>query len=169
MNDTAQIMPKTLRKILNTDNEGIINLCKKASVPLRRNSKGLTFFTGHDVEVLKNIAALKEETEKKVVPATKDQNFESAIVEMSDAVKNLSSVIKEDFVTILDEKLEEKLGGIDDVIIDLVHAKTENDKLRAQLNAKNSEIFALKNELASFSKIAGKFYVKNPVEESLLR
>ena len=53
--DNIEIMPKTVRAILNIDNEEIINLCKTGDIPLKRNKKGLTYFTGEDVKTLQKL------------------------------------------------------------------------------------------------------------------
>lgn len=54
-----EIMPKTVRAILNLKNDDIINLCKIGDIPLKRNKKGLTYFTADDVQVLKRLNAIQ--------------------------------------------------------------------------------------------------------------
>lgn len=176
MNPCEEIMPKTLRQILQTDNEGIINLCKKASLPLRKNAKGLTFFTGDDVRILQNLAAASIKKVEKpvcekpvptmpVLPVNTDEAV-NALKEIAGSVKNLETSFCDKFAEVLDSKLEEKLGGLDEVIIDLVRSKTENDKLRSALNSKESEIYALKNQLSSYKKVWGNFCIKTDEKKS---
>ena len=65
----------------------------------------------------------------------------------------------------MEEKLEEKLGGIDEVIMDLVRSKAEAEQMRKDMAEKDKEIYALKNELSSFRQIIGSIYIKQELED----
>ena len=54
------LSPQEVRAILNTDNKEIVELCKKASIMPRKNSKGMTYFSYEEVKNLRKVQAMKE-------------------------------------------------------------------------------------------------------------
>ena len=56
--------------------------------------------------------------------------------------------------------LDDKLDGMDEIVVELIRCKTENENLRFKINELNKENFALKNRLNSFKPIAFNLYVK---------
>ena len=52
------------------------------------------------------------------------------------------------------------MDGFDEIIVELIRSKTENENLRQQVNTLNKQVFILKGELASFKPVALGFYVK---------
>lgn len=58
--ESLEIMPKTVRAILNINNSEIINLCKIGDIPLKRNKKGLTYFTNEDVQTLQRLNSVQK-------------------------------------------------------------------------------------------------------------
>lgn len=187
MSGSLEILPKTVRELLKIDNDGILNLCKAANIPLRQNDKGLTYFTTEDVKTLKKLQEIHNKTKlqeekflqvknklkKLPVAKIKNQNAPteetlSLLKQITGAVKNIENGIYDKFSNLLDTKLEtkleEKLGGIDEVIMDLVRSKVEADELRKKIAENDKEIFALKNELASYKKFAGNLYIKKSPE-----
>ena len=178
--ENIEIMPKTVREILNIDNEEIISLCKVGDIPLKRNKKGLTYFTRDDVRTLQRLNSIQNRTKsieekpiklrnnfRKIISLNSEnktaapavRNTETApqqsygdtvklLKQITGTVKSIEKGIYSKFSDILEvkleEKLEEKLGGLDEVIIDLVRAKTENETLRKQLAEKEKDIYTLK-------------------------
>lgn len=71
------------------------------------------------------------------------ENFEKSIIEKMSAI------------------LSEKMDGFDEIIVELIRSKTENENLRQQVNTLNKQVFILKGELASFKPVAFGFYSKN--------
>ena len=69
---------------------------------------------------------------------------------------------------LIDKKLEEKLDGMDEVVVELVRCKTENETLRYKMNELNKELYNLKNELSRYKSIGLGFYVKKNGDSSLL-
>lgn len=61
--------------------------------------------------------------------------------------------------------LSEKLDGLDEVIVELIKAKTENETLRQKVNELNKENFALKSENASYKPVGLGFYVKKSTDD----
>ena len=69
---------------------------------------------------------------------------------------------------LIDKKLEEKLDGMDEVVVELVRCKTENETLRYKMNELNKELYNLRNELSRYKSIGLGFYVKKNGDSSLL-
>ena len=69
---------------------------------------------------------------------------------------------------IIQKKLDEKLDGMDEVVVELVRCKTENETLRYKMNELNKEVYNLKNELSRFKALGLGFYVKKTGDSSLL-
>lgn len=187
MADSLEILPKTVRALLNINNDEILHLCKEGDVPLRQNAKGLTYFTTEDVKTLKKLQEIQAKTKSepviqlknslKKLPAKRHdaksqlpENFSNAetvalLKQISAAVTSIESGVYNKFSVLLEEKLEEKLGGIDEVIMDLVRSKAEAEQMRKDMAEKDKEIYALKNELSSFRQIIGSIYIKQELED----
>lgn len=61
--------------------------------------------------------------------------------------------------------LSEKLDGLDEVIVELIKAKTENETLRQKVNELNKENFALKSENSSYKPVGLGLYVKKSTDD----
>ena len=57
---------------------------------------------------------------------------------------------------------------MDEVVVELVRCKTENETLRYKINELNKEVYNIKNELSLYKPIGLGFYVKKSVDSSLL-
>jgi len=68
--------------------------------------------------------------------------------------------LEENILARMNELLSEKMDGLDEVILELIRSKTENETLRARLNDLNRENFNLKSEVANYKPVALGFYVK---------
>ena len=73
--------------------------------------------------------------------------------------------LENNLVAKMAEILSEKMDGFDEIIVELVRAKTENENLRAQVNSLNKQVYILKNELASFNPVAFGIYTKKETKE----
>ena len=63
--------------------------------------------------------------------------------------------------------LDEKLDGMDDVVMELIRVKSENETMRFKINELNKENYKLKKEINSFKKVPFGFYTKTTPEVSL--
>ena len=61
-----------------------------------------------------------------------------------------------------------KAFGMDEVVVELVRCKTENETLRYKMNELNKELYYLKNELNSYKNLGFGLYVKKNKNSSLL-
>ncbi|MBQ2645096.1 hypothetical protein IJG14_05960 [bacterium] len=145
---------KTLKRLQDVQNQTKYN--EEKSIQLKNGLKKLP--------VNKNETTAKQK-ENNII---KNDETIALLKQITGAVKNIEDGFYSKFSTILEEKLEnkleskleEKLGGIDTVIMDLVRSKSEADDMRKQIADNKKEIYALKNELSRFKKIAGNFYIK---------
>ena len=85
-------------------------------------------------------------------------------LDMSSKLENLENSI----VSKISNVLSEKLDGLDEVIVELIRSKTENETLRQRLNELNKENFSLKNENASYKPIGLGLYVKKSTDDFVL-
>ena len=71
------LSPQEVRSILKTDNKEIVELCKRASILPRKNSKGQTYFSYEEVKNLRKVQAMKGAS---LPPAKTDAKQPSAIL-----------------------------------------------------------------------------------------
>ena len=56
--------------------------------------------------------------------------------------------------------IDEKLDGMDEVVVELIRCKTENESLRQKINDLNKELYDVKNEANSFKALGFNLFVK---------
>ena len=161
------LLPNDVRKLLNIDNKEIVELCKKTSVNPRKDSKGQIYFSVDEVRKLKNakssVVADMNERKSALSLVTKPSS-QMVVNNLLDTLNQMESNITESMTKIIDEKLE----GMDDVVLELVRCKTENENLKNKVNELNKENFKLKNILNSFKPLVCGFYVKKEEENNIL-
>lgn len=189
-----------LLRILDSDAKEISTLCQKACLKPKKDGFGNIYFSKSDVDVLKKVKELYEQTknmhiDKSKASATTNSKKEKGEgrkpnmkVEMKDFTQakalpqkgelfTLDSTasrgnylskldsIENNVVQRLTDVLSEKLDGLDEVIVELIKAKTENETLRQKVNELNKENFSLKNENASFKAVGLGLYVKKSTDD----
>ena len=85
-------------------------------------------------------------------------------LDVSAKLENLENNIVEKISNVLSEKMD----GLDEVIVELIRSKTENETLRQRLNELNKENFSLKNENASYKPVGFGLYVKKSTDDFVL-
>ena len=166
--DERTLTPQEVRSILKTDNKEIVELCKKASIRPRKNEKGHTYFSYEEVKDLRKIQAqINGEDEENIeikLPAVvsstsvADSNH-AAVKTILSSLENLESRLSNKISKVLDEKLE----GMDDVVVELIRCKTDNETLKQKIVDLNKEVYQLKNELNSYKSVGFGFYKKKEV------
>lgn len=170
--------PKMVRDLLNVDNERIINLCKKISLVPKKNSKGQTYFSRDDVKILKRVQdlqtqALKAQAEKqkaamllakKEPQVVVDAKLTKAAIDTIERLNNTLNILEENLSNKIVSVLDEKLDGMDEVVVELIRSKTENENLRHKLNELNKENFYLKNNLNSYKPLGFGIYIKKEID-----
>lgn len=76
--------------------------------------------------------------------------------------------LENNLVSRISDVLSEKMDGLDEVVVELIRSKTENEALRQRLNELNKENFNLKNENASYKPVGFGLYVKKNTDDFVL-
>lgn len=162
MNANAErmLLPNDVRRLLNIDNKEIVELCKKTSVNPRKDNKGQIYFSMDEVKKLKNAKT----SDKNSLSVISKPNSQMVVNNLLDTLTKMENNITTSMTKIIDEKLE----GMDDVVLELVRCKTENENLKNKVNELNKENFKLKNILNSFKPLICGFYVKKEEENNIL-
>ena len=147
------LTPQEVRAILNTDNKEIVELCKRASIMPRKNSKGHTYFSYDEVKNLRKVQAQQKVTNPVITAGAKQP---TAIQNILTSLKEMENSLSDRIAKVIDEKLE----GMDEVVVELIRCKTDNETLRQKIVDLNKELYQLKNELNSYKPVAMGFYVK---------
>ena len=147
------LSPQEVRSILKTDNKEIVELCKRASILPRKNSKGQTYFSYEEVKNLRKVQAMKGGS---LPPAKTDANQPSAVLNILNSLKEMEDKLSNRIAKVIDEKLE----GMDEVVVELIRCKTDNETLRQKIIDLNKEIYQLKNDLHSYKPVGLGFYKK---------
>ncbi len=147
------LSPQEVRSILKTDNKEIVELCKRASILPRKNSKGQTYFSYEEVKNLRRVQAMKVAS---LPPAAAPAKQPSAIMNILNSLKDMENKLSNRISKLIDEKLE----GMDEVVVELIRCKTDNETLRQKIIDLNKEIYQLKNELHSYKPVGLGFYKK---------
>lgn len=138
-------------------------------------------------EAVKNMSIKKEdEEETNILYKTKENNFlqrvkqkaqkheiapvdeMAEILPMEGELPRSIAMLENNIVDRISSVLNEKMDGLDEVIVELIRAKTENESLRQKLNELNKENFSLKNENSSFKPVGLGFYVKKSTDDYML-
>ena len=169
MNANKVLLPNDVRKLLNVDNKEIVELCKKTSVTPKKDQRGQVYFSVEEVKKLKNaktsvVAEMKNSEKKAALPMMTKPNSQTVVNGLLETLNKMENNITTSMTKLIDEKLE----GMDDVVLELVRCKTENENLKNKINELNKENFKLKNVLSSFKPLLCGFYVKKEEETNFM-
>ena len=164
-----------VKRILNTDSDEIKDLCKQLKVYHKRDKRtGKAFFMREDVEFLKRMKELHTQTSRyreiDITPSylpskqpisqpVQDNTAMLVVNEFKDLITKMMAN-QDKLIEKMQSTLESKLEGLDDVVVELIQAKTENENLRIKLNQLTKENYELKNTVESFRPVGFGFYVK---------
>lgn len=149
------LSPQEVRAILNTDNKEIVELCKRASILPRKNSKGQTYFSYDEVKNLRRVQAQKRSVTNPMV-TQQVQKQPSAMRSILASLQQMENTLSDKIAKVIDEKLE----GMDEVVVELIRCKTDNETLRQKIVDLNKEVYQLKNDLNSYKHIGLGLYRK---------
>ena len=76
--------------------------------------------------------------------------------------------LENNIVDRISKVLSEKMDGLDEIVVELIRTKTENETLRQKLNEFNKENFSLKGENASYKAVGLGFYVKKNTDDFMM-
>ena len=139
----------------------IVKLCRKASIVPQKDENGKTYFSMEEARLLKQA----KESKKEVMPKSSSQvvvnTLLSSLKKMED---NMTTSITYSLTKVLDERLE----GMDEVVVELIRCKTENENLKNKVNELNKENYKLKNTLNSYKPFAFGLFIKKQEDDILL-
>ncbi|MCQ2789784.1 MAG: hypothetical protein MJ229_05330 [bacterium] len=150
------LTPQEVREILSIDNKGIVELCKQSSVIPKKDSKGQTYFSQEEVQKMKRA---KKSQKNAIVLSKNDSdlvinNLLSSLDSMENRLSNRMSKL-----------IDDKLDGMDEVVVELIRCKTENETLRQKLNELNKENYQLKKTVQSYKSVGLGLYVKKEIDD----
>lgn len=150
------LSPQEVRNVLKADNREIVRLCKRASIVPKKDRSGQTYFSYNEVQNLKRI---KEESARStaLTQSGSQKVVENLLTTLQDIEKNITNSMSK----IIDEKLD----GMDEVVVELIRCKTENETLRQKINELNKENYHLKNTMKSYKSVGFGFYVKKSTDD----
>ena len=151
------LSPQQVRAILNADNKEIVELCKRAAIMPKKNTKGQTYFSYDEVRHLRRLQAKKNVTNALAVSVPAAPQKEAAMMKcLLGSLKEMETKLSDKIAKVIDEKLE----GMDEVVVELIRCKTDNETLRQKIIDLNKEIYQLKNDLNSYKPIGFGMYRK---------
>lgn len=162
------LTPQEVRTILKADNKEIVDLCKKAAIRPRKNAKGHTYFSYDEVKNLRKIQAqakanvtnpIAVRTNAVVGSGYDISNSSAGVRSILNSLQDMEAKLSNKIAKVIDEKLE----GMDDVVVELIRCKTDNETLKQKIVDLNKEVYQLKNELNSYKPVALGFYKKKEV------
>ena len=111
---------------------------------------------------VRHVAAIRQNQNAQ----TQQTQLQKQIAEISiSKIENSLSGLQKSIIARMESLLSEKMDGLDEVVLELIRAKTENETLRTRLNELNKENFALKNEAARYKLLGMGLYVKKAEAE----
>ena len=169
MNANKVLLPNDVRKLLNIDNKEIVELCKKTSVTPKKDQKGQIYFSVDEVKKLRNaksavVTEMKNSEKKATLPVMTKPNSQAVVNGLLETLNKMENNITTSMTKLIDEKLE----GMDDVVLELVRCKTENENLKNKVNELNKENFKLKNVLNSFKPLMCGVYIKKEEDTNFM-
>lgn len=150
------LSPQEVRNILKTDNREIIRLCKKASIVPRKDKTGQTYFSYDEVQNLKRLQGSSAKS-----TALTQVDSQKVVGNLLSTLETMEKNITDSMSKIIDEKLD----GMDEVVVELIRCKTENETLRQKINELNKENYHLKNTVKSYKSIGLGFYVRKASDD----
>lgn len=141
------LSPQEVRTILNADNREIVDLCKKAAIVPRRNDNGQTYFSQDEVKSLKAISG--------------QNNSQLVVNGLLERLQQMENNLSDSVARVIDEKLD----GMDEVVVELIRCKTENENLRQKINELNKENYSIKNKLNSYKSLGLGLYLKKSTDD----
>ena len=160
--------PKMLRELLDTDNSGISTLCREAQLVPKKDISGNTYFTKHDVQALQKIKNLHLKNSQiadnyitngsysLTDQYSQKNNVDATFEKLNERFEEFQNMIAEKVSSVIDEKLD----GMDEVVVELIRCKTENETLKFKINELEKLNYSLKNQLASYKNIGFNVYLK---------
>ncbi|MFH0702975.1 MAG: hypothetical protein V2B14_05500, partial [bacterium] len=90
---------------------------------------------------------------------TRQINLNNQELEVNKLIDTINTS-KDNIIEKVSRLIDEKLDGIDEIIVELIKCKSENEKLKQKLNQLTKDNYKLKNEAESFKPLKFGLYIK---------
>lgn len=155
----ATMSKEQVSKMLRMDETALNQYCKELPVRPKKDLKtGNAMFSSQDVDLLKK--AREWHAAGETLPAIARKLTHPEALNTRVASKNDIAVIieavsgaKEAILTDLSKIIDEKLEGMDEVVVELIKCKSENETLKQKLKLISEENALLKEELDRYRPI----------------
>ena len=156
------LTPQEVRSILRTDNKEIVELCKKASIRPRKNAKGHTYFSYDEVRNLRRVQESMNRAASNPISSQVPAVAGSSSIAVKSILASLQS-LEDKLSSRIAKVIDEKLEGMDDVVVELIRCKTDNETLKQKIVDLNKEVYQLKNEVNSYRSVGFGLYKKKEI------
>jgi DNA-binding transcriptional MerR regulator len=153
-------------KMLKMDENAIHQYCRELPIRPKRDLKtGKAMFSTQDIDVLKRARewhASGESLSNISKKLTVTNPLSTRVANKADITVIIEAVsqAKENILNDLSRLMDEKLEGMDEVVVELIKCKSENETLKQKLKLINEENNYLKAELSKFKAIKFGLYRK---------
>lgn len=137
-----------------------------ATVPVKSMAK--QFKSLMQPQVNNSVQKTAKIMQPQAMPAVQKTSGAVVVEKICTSISEMETNLTGKISDLIDKKLGEKLDGMDEVVVELVRCKTENETLRYKMNELNKEVYNLKNELNKYKSLGLGFYVKKNNDSSLL-
>lgn len=138
---------------------------KKMSVKKEAENESNILYKTKENNFLQRV---KQKAQKHEMVSADDVNGIFPLDEAESSVSRGLAALENNIVDRISSVLNEKMDGLDEIVVELIRAKTENESLRQKLNELNKENFTLKSENSSFKSVGLGFYVKKATYDYML-
>ncbi len=138
---------------------------KKMSVKKEAENESNILYKTKENNFLQRV---KQKAQKHEMVSADDVNGIFPLDEAESSVSRGLAALENNIVDRISSVLNEKMDGLDEIVVELIRAKTENESLRQKLNELNKENFTLKSENSSFKSVGLGFYVKKATDDYML-
>ena len=138
---------------------------KKMSVKKEAENESNILYKTKENNFLQRV---KQKAQKHEMVSADDVNGIFPLDEAESSVSRGLAALENNIVDRISSVLNEKMDGLDEIVVELIRAKTENESLRQKLNELNKENFTPKSENSSFKSVGLGFYVKKATDDYML-
>jgi DNA-binding transcriptional MerR regulator len=161
LKNLAQVLKLTPQLDANTQqlnfNQNDLDILKRA-IDLHRQGKPLSEI----VQILTATSTAIQSTQVSALGSTQAYASQTEVfpeVALSSVVEAISHS-KEFILNEMSRLLDDRLAGLDEVVVELIRTKSENDALRSKITSLSKEKQQLQDELDSFKPVQFGFYKK---------
>lgn len=156
---TTPFSTEQVSKMLKMDENAIHQYCRELPIRPKRDLKtGMAMFSSQDIDILRKARewhASGESLNAISKKLTKPNALNTRVASKNDITVIIEAVsqAKEGILSDLSKIIDEKLEGMDEVVVELIKCKSENETLKQKLKLVAEENDLLKEELSKYKPI----------------